>query len=150
MGADGEKLFTRTQAAAFLSLRIDSVRRAEERGALRFVVLRGVHCFLREELERYRSQTRHGEVASRVFEAFRRGLSAAEVVQEQQLAPELVRDLLNNYAELSESVLCAAPRGARASWEAAFGVKLTPAIVLRAVELAARTPSVRVRLLVGQ
>ena len=150
MGADGQSLFTRTQAAKFLSLRIDTVRRAEERGALRFVLLNGVHCFLREELERYRGQTRHGEVAGRAFEAFRRGLSAAEVVVEQSLAPELVRDLMTNYAELSESVLCCAPRGSRASWEAAFGVKLTPALVLRAVELAARTPSVRVRLLVGQ
>jgi hypothetical protein len=147
VGADGSTVFSRSQAARFLGLRLSAIKAAEQRGALRPFVLQGVHLFSREELERYRSSTKHGELAAKCFASFAVGATAAQVVIEHSVPPELARHLLVTYGELAETVICAAPKGTRKAWEAAFGVVLTPELVLRAVELAARTPSIRAKLL---
>lgn len=149
VGADGATLFTRQQAARYLSTAVSTVRRAEERGALRATVLMGVHCYTLSELEQYRASTRHGEIAARAFHLLEEGRSPAEVVRLLQVPPTMARELAENYAELSEGILCRGPRGSRAAWERAFGVKLTPEIVLRAIELTSRTPKIRERLLSG-
>lgn len=146
VGADGVTLYSRAQAARFLGIQLSSVKAAEVRGALFATVTRGVHCFSRAELERYRTKTKHGVIASAVFDALAAGKSPAKIVAEQQVAPALMRELVHDYCELSEQMLCAAPKGTRKAWESAFGVQLTPELILRAVELAARTPSIRQRL----
>lgn len=147
VGADGVTVFSRTQAARFLAVTVPNIRAAEQRGALRPMVIEGVHLFSRDELERYRASTKHGEVAARAFKSFAAGRTAADVVQELEIPPDMARHLQSTYVELSSSVLCAAPPGTRAAWERAFGVQLEPELVLRAVQLAARTPSIRARLL---
>lgn len=147
VGADSKNLFTRTQAARFCGVTKGAIEAAERRGALTAIVIQGVHVFPRSELERYRGGTQRGELAARAFRLLGDGANAARLVAELEVTPELALELVRQFAELGEYVLCASPKGSRAAWRAAFGVELRPELVLRALELAARTPSLRSRLL---
>jgi hypothetical protein len=146
VGADGQNLFTRMQAARFLGIRKQSVLAAEQRGALAAVVIQGVHVYPRSELERYRGGRQRGALAARAFTMLAAGASPARLVVELELEPDLALELTRRYCELAELIICEAPKGSRSAWERAFGVELAPATILRVLEVAARTPGVRSRL----
>lgn len=138
VGADGVTWFTRTQAARYLGVDLSTVKRAQVRGSLAGGQVAGVHVFTRPELDRYRAGNQRGAVAATAFVMLEAGRPVSALVIELEIEPSIAADLARHFAELTESIICASPKGSRAAWSRAFGVELSPAMVLRALELCAR------------
>src|SRR5437867_9551943 len=86
LGADGQKVFSRIQAARFLRLPLTTLRDQAKAGKIESIRVAGVELFARAELERYRARTAGGKLAARVFERLAQGASPAQLVVELELS----------------------------------------------------------------
>jgi hypothetical protein len=146
--ADGVQWFTRVQAARYLGISIQAVKAAQARGALAAQSVQGVSVFSRATLDTYRDSTPRGELAALAFVRFAAGETCADVVIALRVQPAMAESLLEAYARCAGVIVVAAPSCGREEWAALLKLPtLTPALVLRALELCAQTPSLRARLL---
>jgi len=146
--ADGVRWFTRTQAARYLGITLGGVKSAQARGGLASHTIEGVSCFTRATLDLYRESTPSGALAARAFGMFDAGASAADVVIALAVQPATAQALLAAFAACSGACVVACPTMGRAAWASLYELPaITPALLLRALELSAQSPSLRPRLL---
>jgi len=140
--------FTRTQAARYLGIAVQSVKAAQARGALAAESVQGVSVFSRAVLDTYRESTPRGELAALAFARYAAGETCADVVIALRIQPALAESLLASYERCAGVIVVAAPSCGRETWSELLKLPaLTPGLVLRALELCAQTPSLRARLL---
>lgn len=146
--ADGAQWFTRTQAKRFLGVALETVKQAQKRGALESVQMQGVTLFSRATLEAYKAGRANPELAQRAFGLLDAGHSAVQLVATLHVSPDVAESLVASYARLNGAWIVAGPTSSRSAWERTYRIgALTPLKLRRALELAARTPSLRARLL---
>lgn len=147
--ADGKAWFTRTQAARYMGITLDSVKGAQARGALQAVVIGGHNIFSRQTLDAYKAARGSADLATAAFALLDAGRCASELVSELKVNPDVALGLVESYRALRNAWLVAGPdNGTRSAWERTYQIgALTPLKLRRALELAARTPSLRARLL---
>lgn len=148
VGADGEKIFSRRQAATYLNVGHTTLRWWHSLGRLVPALNRnGVHLYTREQLEQWQ-RGNPDAVSARAFALFEGGATAVQVVIELHADPETVEKLQAIYTRLSGSWLIQGPSGPRYAWERAYAIgKLTPEKLRKALELCSADESLRAKLI---
>lgn len=147
VGADGQKIFSRRQAATFLNVGHTTLRWWHSLGRLVPALNRnGVHLYTRDQLEQWQ-RGNPDAVSARAFALFEQGATAVQVVIELHADPETIEKLHAVYARLSGSWLIKGPSGPRHAWEKAYAIgKLTPEKLRKALELCAANDDLRQKL----
>lgn len=128
-----------------LGVHKSSIRRMEDRGELRPIVVAGVHWFTREAVA-HAYQRLEGTICAAAFRLFKAGLEPVDVVIELEADAELIGQLWRSYNDLEGHWVVEGP-GSKRAWEPVFQLgELTPAKLRRALELCGSTPALRAEL----
>lgn len=148
MGADGVKIFTRTQAANYLGVGNSTLRWWHSLGRLVPGLTRdGVHLYTREQLELWQ-RGNPDAVASQAFKLFEQGETPIAVVIALHADPTAIEKLHEQYVRLSGAWVVAGPSGPRRAWERTYRLgQLTPQKIRIALELCASNEELRAKVI---
>lgn len=143
--SEGHPLLTRSEAAKMLGAHKTTVRRLENRGLLKPLLIDGVHYFSREAVARA-AQARPHAVSGPAFKLFKAGMQPEDVVIELCADPDHIAQLWASYNAMLGNWVVKGP-GSLKAWELTYKVgELTPKKLLRCLEIVHANPRLRAEL----
>lgn len=136
-------LLTRAEAARRMNVSVATVRRMEGE-QLHPIVVDGKHLFDIEELDRHRKLT-DGDLAAAAFELFNADRTQVDAVIELKEAPERIRKLFRDWAEMSECVVAGPPGIGRRQLQRYFQGPLSRRMIWICLNIVLGTPALRAR-----
>jgi hypothetical protein len=144
--AGGAPMLTRAEAAQMLGVSKTTLRLYEKRELVQPIFVDGIHWFARATIRDAMKARQHGHSAA-AFALFEQGKTPVEVVLELDVEPERIQHLWECYHRLQGCWIVKGPGSLRA-WERTYRLgELTPAKLLRALELVCSNPTLREQLL---
>lgn len=144
--SNGSPLLSQLEVSTILGCTKRYVRKLRAQGDLGGIEHDGCHYFTREEVQRLQHRRSHGNGAA--FKAFEAGLSPVQVVTQHDLDPDRVAYLHTQWHRLQHRIAIEAPTSP-VQWEAVYKLRLeslTPAQLLKCVEIVCADPALRAQL----
>lgn len=132
------ELLNREQTAEALGCSDWEVRRLQKTGELSAIQIDRTYFFHRRDVQQHMRRSVEGSRHAKCFSRFSEGMTPERVVIDLQMPFEEVEHIYQGWLRMADAVVFRPSDGvSRKQWELAYGVKVTPQNVLKALSIVA-------------